>query len=96
MEKVNTYGLAYEWTGSDPSLKPLMLAAHQGTFPFPPPHYLLNLSRRANKGRLVDVVPVERSTVLDWTYPPFSGHYDGTNIWGRGSSDDKTGLISIM
>ncbi|KAJ9105002.1 hypothetical protein QFC20_004443 [Naganishia adeliensis] len=72
VEKVNTYGLAYEWTGSDPSLKPLMLAAHQ------------------------DVVPVERSTVLDWTYPPFSGHYDGTNIWGRGSSDDKTGLISIM
>jgi Gly-Xaa carboxypeptidase len=33
VEKVNTYGLAYEWTGSDKSLKPLMLAAHQGMSP---------------------------------------------------------------
>ena len=28
--KVNTYGLVYKWTGSDASLKPLLLAAHQG------------------------------------------------------------------
>jgi Gly-Xaa carboxypeptidase len=28
--KVNTYGLLYEWKGSDDNLKPLLLAAHQG------------------------------------------------------------------
>ncbi|EEB95893.1 hypothetical protein MPER_05067, partial [Moniliophthora perniciosa FA553] len=30
LQKVNTYGLLFEWTGSDTSLKPLLLAAHQG------------------------------------------------------------------
>jgi hypothetical protein len=30
LAKVNTYGLLYEWTGSDKSLKPILLAAHQG------------------------------------------------------------------
>lgn len=30
VEKVSTYALAYEWTGSDNSKKPLMLTAHQG------------------------------------------------------------------
>ncbi|KAJ7224388.1 hypothetical protein GGX14DRAFT_650082 [Mycena pura] len=43
-----------------------------------------------------DVVPVEPSTYGDWTHPPFSGHFDGEYIWGRGSSDDKSGLIGIM
>ncbi|KAJ7650979.1 hypothetical protein FB45DRAFT_889258 [Roridomyces roridus] len=69
---VNTYGLWYEWTGSDTSLKPMLLMAHQ------------------------DVVPVEPSTVSQWTHPPFSGYFDGHRIWGRGSSDDKNGLIGIL
>ncbi|KAI5999721.1 hypothetical protein EDD15DRAFT_76890 [Pisolithus albus] len=43
-----------------------------------------------------DVVPVEPTTVDKWTHPPFSGHFDGTYIWGRGSCDDKSGLIGIM
>lgn len=30
LTKVNTYGLVYVWEGSDESLKPLLLAAHQG------------------------------------------------------------------
>ena len=30
LTKVNTYGLLYEWKGADSSLKPLLLAAHQG------------------------------------------------------------------
>ncbi|KAI0034441.1 hypothetical protein K488DRAFT_77198 [Vararia minispora EC-137] len=72
LTKVNTWGLIYEWKGSDESLKPLLLAAHQ------------------------DVVPVERKTVEQWEHPPFSGYFDGENIWGRGSSDDKSGLIGIM
>lgn len=43
-----------------------------------------------------DVVPVPPETVDRWTYPPFSGHYDGEFIWGRGASDCKNGLIGIM
>lgn len=43
-----------------------------------------------------DVVPVPNATVDAWTYPPYSGHYDGKYIWGRGSSDDKNNLIAIM
>ncbi|KAI9453418.1 carboxypeptidase S [Lactarius psammicola] len=72
LTKVNTYGLLYEWEGSDHSLKPLLLTAHQ------------------------DVVPVDPKTVDQWKYPPYSGHYDGEFIWGRGSSDDKSGLIGIL
>ncbi|KZV67177.1 carboxypeptidase S [Peniophora sp. CONT] len=69
---VNTYGLIYEWKGTNLSLKPLLLTAHQ------------------------DVVPVEQSSLKDWTFPPFSGHFDGDSIWGRGSLDDKNGLIGAM
>ncbi|KAF8494750.1 carboxypeptidase S [Hysterangium stoloniferum] len=43
-----------------------------------------------------DVVPVDPKTVDQWVHPPYSGYFDGTYIWGRGSSDDKSGLISIM
>ncbi|KAF1994951.1 vacuolar carboxypeptidase-like protein Cps1 [Amniculicola lignicola CBS 123094] len=43
-----------------------------------------------------DVVPVPDSTVNQWTYPPFSGFYDGKVIWGRGASDCKNQLISIL
>ncbi|KAJ9120378.1 hypothetical protein QFC24_005335 [Naganishia onofrii] len=91
VEKVNTYALAYEWKGSDPSLKPLFLTAHQGVQALP-----LSSHIHADSASVSDVVPVERSTVHDWEHPPFSGHYDGEYIWGRGASDDKTGLISIM
>ncbi|KAI0367059.1 carboxypeptidase S [Pilatotrama ljubarskyi] len=72
LTKVNTWGLVYEWKGSDPSLKPVLLAAHQ------------------------DVVPVNPDTVDEWDHPPFSGDFDGKRIWGRGSSDDKSGLIGVM
>ena len=30
LTNVNTYGLLYEWKGSDDSLKPLLLTGHQG------------------------------------------------------------------
>jgi len=71
-EHVNVHGLLYTWQGSDESLKPTLLMAHQ------------------------DVVPVEKSTIDAWTYPPFSGHYDGESVWGRGSSDCKNQLTAIM
>lgn len=43
-----------------------------------------------------DVVPVNPMTANEWTHPPFSGHFDGKKIWGRGSSDDKSGLIGSL
>lgn len=70
--KVNTYGLVYEWKGSNPALKPLLLTAHQ------------------------DVVPVQEDTFGDWTYPPFSGHYDGEYVYGRGASDCKNLLVAVL
>ncbi|GAB0137286.1 hypothetical protein EsDP_00005558 [Epichloe bromicola] len=41
-----------------------------------------------------DVVPVADERT--WTYPPFSGHWDGEWLWGRGSMDDKDSLTAIM
>ncbi|KAG5647466.1 hypothetical protein DXG03_009397 [Asterophora parasitica] len=43
-----------------------------------------------------DVVPVNPTTVDQWTHPPYSGYFDGERIWGRGSSDDKSGLIGAL
>lgn len=43
-----------------------------------------------------DVVPVEPETIAQWEYPPYSGYYDGEFIWGRGSCDDKSGLIASL
>lgn len=43
-----------------------------------------------------DVVPVELETVNEWIYPPFSGHFDGQYVWGRGSSDCKDLLIALL
>ncbi|KAF2224628.1 carboxypeptidase [Elsinoe ampelina] len=70
-ENVNTHALLYTWKGSDETLKPTVLMAHQ------------------------DVVPVEKSTIDTWTHPPFSGHYDGKYIWGRGASDCKNQLTAV-
>ncbi|EJU04588.1 carboxypeptidase S [Dacryopinax primogenitus] len=69
---VNKYGLVYQWAGSDPTLKPLMLTAHQ------------------------DVVPIDPITASQWIHPPFSGYFDGEWIWGRGSGDQKSGLVGIL
>ncbi|KUI59413.1 Carboxypeptidase S [Cytospora mali] len=43
-----------------------------------------------------DVVPVETSTIGQWTHPPFSGEFDGKYLWGRGAADDKSSLIGIL
>ncbi|KAF8206994.1 hypothetical protein K438DRAFT_1962638 [Mycena galopus ATCC 62051] len=72
LRKINTYGLWFEWTGTNAALKPVLFMAHQ------------------------DVVPVDPSTVGDWTHPPYSRYFDGQRIWGRGSADDKNGLVAIL
>lgn len=43
-----------------------------------------------------DVVPVQKETLSDWTYPPFDGVYDGETVWGRGSSDCKNTLTGML
>lgn len=72
VEKVNQWGLLLTWEGSDSSLEPIVLMAHQ------------------------DVVPTQKATLDDWTYPPYSGHYDGERLWGRGSADCKNLLIGLL
>lgn len=42
------------------------------------------------------MVPASDSTSNRWTHPPFSGHYDGKFIWGRGSADDKCNVIAKL
>lgn len=72
VEKINTHGLLYTWQGSEETLKPTVLMAHQ------------------------DTVPVPAETLDAWTYPPWSGAYDGKFIWGRGASDCKNQLIAVL
>jgi len=44
----------------------------------------------------MDVVPVQEDTRGDWTHPPFSGMVENGIVWGRGSVDDKIGVIALM
>jgi carboxypeptidase PM20D1 len=43
-----------------------------------------------------DVVPVEAAGLGQWTSAPFSGAITDSCVWGRGSIDDKFGVISIL
>ncbi|MCA9704562.1 MAG: M20 family peptidase [Myxococcales bacterium] len=44
----------------------------------------------------MDVVPVEPGTEADWTRPPFSGDIVDGVVWGRGTMDDKAGVVGLM
>lgn len=43
-----------------------------------------------------DVVPVVPGTEESWTHPPFDGVIADGQVWGRGSLDDKSGVIVMM
>ncbi len=43
-----------------------------------------------------DIVPVEKASNNMWHHPPFSGAVADNAIWGRGSVDDKSGVVSIL
>jgi carboxypeptidase PM20D1 len=43
-----------------------------------------------------DVVPVDDITLDEWTHPPFDGVVADGIVWGRGSMDDKNGVIGIL
>ncbi len=44
----------------------------------------------------IDVVPIEPGTEQDWDYPPFAGVIADGMIYGRGTLDDKVGVISLL
>lgn len=44
----------------------------------------------------LDVVPAPKETHKEWIHPPFSGHVDDEFIWGRGTIDDKQGVLAIL
>jgi carboxypeptidase PM20D1 len=43
-----------------------------------------------------DVVPVSPGTELQWSVPAFEGRIADGFIWGRGTIDDKGGLLAIL
>ena len=71
-ELVNGLSLLYTWTGSNPSLAPVVLMGH------------------------LDVVPVPEPNLPQWTHGPFSGDVTDGYVWGRGTLDDKTTVLSIL
>jgi len=44
----------------------------------------------------MDVVPVEPGTEQDWQHPPFDGVVADGRIYGRGTLDDKMGLLGLL
>jgi len=44
----------------------------------------------------MDVVPVEPGTEGDWQQSPFEGFVDDEYIWGRGTLDNKNGVMGIL
>jgi carboxypeptidase PM20D1 len=44
----------------------------------------------------MDVVPIEPGTEQDWQHPPFAGVVADGRIYGRGTLDDKLGLLGIL
>ncbi|WP_186755869.1 M20 family peptidase [Echinicola salinicaeni] len=44
----------------------------------------------------LDVVPVIPENLADWREDPFGGEIINDTIWGRGTIDDKVGVIGIM
>lgn len=44
----------------------------------------------------IDVVPIAPGTEGEWVHPPFSGAIADGFVWGRGTLDDKGGVVALM
>lgn len=44
----------------------------------------------------LDVVPVVKENIPSWKHDPFGGEIINDTIWGRGTIDDKVGVVAIM
>ncbi len=64
-----------------------LLMTWRGADPALPPVILLSHQ---------DVVPISPGSEKDWEHPPFSGEVAGGFVWGRGSLDDKSGVLGTM
>lgn len=71
-EVVGGHSLLFTWNGSDATLQPVALMAHQ------------------------DVVPIAPGTEQLWKKPPFSGVIEEGFVWGRGTLDDKSNVITQL
>lgn len=67
--------------------------------PYSPGRSSLVATLHNNSGKVLgftghmDVVDVGNED--DWIYPPFSGHIEGNKLYGRGSTDMKSGLVAM-
>jgi carboxypeptidase PM20D1 len=71
-EVIGDHTLLFTWPGTEATLRPLLLMAHQ------------------------DVVPIEPGMENAWIHPPFEGRIADGYIWGRGTLDDKSGVLSQL
>ena len=90
LEVVNVHNLVYTWRGSDSSLRPVLITGHQDVSSVP------NGEVSLSSNPVLQVVPISEDTLKDWTYPPFSGYFDGTYINGRGAHDCKNNVVAIL
>jgi carboxypeptidase PM20D1 len=44
----------------------------------------------------LDVVPVIKENIASWQHDPFGGEIINNTIWGRGTIDNKVGVVGIM
>ena len=44
----------------------------------------------------LDVVPVIEENLPDWKHPPFAGKIINDTLWGRGTIDNKIGVIGLL
>lgn len=80
VERVNGHALLYRWPGR-------ALAEDPAEDPAAPARPSVLMAH-------YDVVPA--GDPGEWTHAPFSGHNDGTFLWGRGTLDDKGQLVAIL
>jgi carboxypeptidase PM20D1 len=88
-EVIAGYSLLYTWEGAQAGLAPALFMAHLDVVPADEaPHAAVTEELRA---------AIEAGTPgAPWKYPPFSGKVADGFVWGRGTSDDKCGVIGVM
>ncbi|MDW7695009.1 M20 family peptidase [Flammeovirgaceae bacterium SG7u.111] len=85
---VNDLSLLYEWKGSDPLLKPIVLMGHMDVVPIEKPQDQIEFERRVGK--------LKSEMYSTWEVPPFAGEMKDGYVWGRGTIDDKVSVIGNL
>ena len=82
---INRYSLLFEWTGSDSTLQPWLLAAHLDVVPTPDLQFWRN-----GAGEPVDPFA---GKVMDGPEPDDGSARGGLAVWGRGAIDNKHNVL---